>query len=425
MANCEINIVVMHPTGNRNVRAVLSSFEEAGLLAQFATTLAINPNSFMLKLLPVKIREELVRRAYPVHFSHIYSRPFLELSRNILPRIGFKNAVRHEKGFACVDSVYNDLDRNTAVYLKNLNKKRKINAVYAYEDGALETFKMAKTLGISCIYDLPIGYWRSARQLLNAERERWPDWAATLTGLRDSEEKLSRKDEELKLADKIFVASSFTARTLNNYPGELAPIEIIPYGFPPVINERIYADRKKKPLKLLFVGGLSQRKGIADLFAAVKNIGKEVELTVIGRKTSADCPALDAALKNHRWIPSLSHNEILVQMQLHDVLVFPSLFEGFGLVITEAMSQGTPVITTDRTAGPDLITHGKNGWIVEAGSTLALQEQIEILLQQPEAIIAAGKAAMESAKQRPWAKYGQELTGAIERDFSKGGIWEI
>jgi len=420
MADGEMNIVVTHPTGNRNVRAVLSSFEDAGFLAQFATTLAVNPDNVILKLLPRKIREELSKRAYPVHFSRIYSRPFLELSRNILPRIGFKNVLRHEKGFACVDRVYQDLDKAAAVYLKELSKKQRIDAVYAYEDGALEVFRMAKTLGIGCIYDLPIGYWRRARQLLNAEQERWPDWAATLTGLRDSEEKLSRKDEELQLADKIFVASSFTASTLTEYPGKLAPVEVIPYGFPPVGQERVYTAPVKRPLKLLFVGGLSQRKGIADLFAAVKNIGNAVELTVIGRKTSADCPALDTALKNHKWIPGLSHQEVLVQMRLHDVLVFPSLFEGFGLVITEAMSQGTPVITTDRTAGPDLIMHGKNGWIVEAGSTFALQEQIERLLQQPEVIVAAGKAAMESAKKRSWEKYGRELSAAIEKEFNRG-----
>ena len=52
-------------------------------------------------------------------------------------------------------------------------------------------------------------------------------------------------------------------------------------------------------------------------------------------------------------------------MREHDVFVFPSLFEGFGLVITESMSQGTPVITTDRTAGPDLIKNDENGWLLK------------------------------------------------------------
>src|SRR5206468_9345000 len=98
------------------------------------------------------------------------------------------------------------------------------------------------------------------------------------------------------------------------------------------------------------------------------------------------------------WIPSLPHQQILKLMHEHDVLVFPSLFEGFGLVITEAMSQGTPVITTERTVGPDIIDHGQNGWIVEAGSTEALQQAIEELIFKPELVAETGLKAIETAR---------------------------
>jgi glycosyltransferase involved in cell wall biosynthesis len=100
-------------------------------------------------------------------------------------------------------------------------------------------------------------------------------------------------------------------------------------------------------------------------------------------------------------------------MRSHDVLVFPSLFEGFGLVITEAMSQGTPVITTDRTAGPDLITHGKNGWLIQAGSTESLVQQLEMLVKNPVAVKEAGANARKTAAARPWCIYGSELVAAI------------
>jgi len=391
----------------------MTAFDEAGMLAQFGTTLAVNPKNPFLALLPGTLRKELLRRSYPLNTKKIYIRPLLELSRFVLPKLGFKGAVKHEVGMASVDKVYADMDAAAGNHLLSLNKREKIDAVYAYEDGALDTFISAKKMGISCIYDLPIGYWRSARILLKTEQQRWPEWAATLTGFRDSEEKLTRKDNELKLADIIFVASSFTAKTLADYPGKLPDVRVIPYGFPPVAASREYLHPANRPLKLLFVGGLSQRKGIADLFAAVKNIGSKVELTIVGRKTNAECPALDEALKRHKWIASLPHEEVLELMRENDVLVFPSLFEGFGLVITEAMSQGTPVITTDRTAGPDLITHNENGWIVQAGSTEALQLQIEKLIENPEMVAVAGKAAMEKAAQRPWEKYGRELSDAI------------
>lgn len=412
-----MKIFVTHPTGNRNVRSVVTAFERNGLLAKFGTTMAVDPKAFLLRFIPSKLRNELLRRSYELNFQRIYTRPTLELMRTLLSKFGFKSAVKHEIGFASVDSIYRDMDKGMAAYLSILNKKEKIAAVYAYEDGALATFSAAKEMGISCIYDLPIGYWRTARKLLKNEKERWPEWAGTLTGFHDSEKKLARKDQELKMADIIFVASSFTAKTLLDFPGELAAIKVIPYGFPPVAASRIYADPSNRKIKLLFVGGLSQRKGIADLLAAVKNIGDRVELTIVGRKTNADCLPLDIGLKENTWIPSLPHQEVLKLMQSSDVLIFPSLFEGFGLVITEAMSQGTPVITTDRTAGLDLITHNEDGWIIPAGSTEALQDQIEIILQNPEIIATTGKAAMLAASKRPWDKYEQELAEAIIKNL--------
>nr|WP_294941972.1 glycosyltransferase family 4 protein [uncultured Mucilaginibacter sp.] len=412
-----MRIVLSHPTGNEFVRALLSALSKQGMLAEFDTTVAANPSSPWLKLLPGNLKQEWLRRTYPIPQSQIISYPVKELGRMILPRIGLKGAVAHETGWACVDAVYSNLDKKVAGRVAQMAKKNKPDAIYAYEDGALQSFRQAKLNGISCIYDLPIGYWRAARIMLGAERERWPDWAATLTGLKDSETKLARKDAEISLADNIFVASSFTKKTLEYFPGELPGVNVVPYAFPPVAAERHYqAITGARPLKLLFVGGLSQRKGIADLFAAVKTFGNKVELTVVGSKLVDDCAVLNEALTKHRWIPSLPHNGVLKLMREHDVLVFPSLFEGFGLVITEAMAQGTPVITTDRTAGPDIITDGENGWLMEAGSTLRLQEAIERLLLRPALIKAAGQAAMETAAKRPWAVYGNELLNAIIRN---------
>lgn len=411
-----MKVLISHPTGNAFFRAASLGLANAGILGSFRTTVAAFPGNAFDRLGEYGLFSEFKRRHYDAilePFSETW--PWVELGRIAAAKLKMKQLTRHETGLFSVDAVYRDLDRRVA---KSLSKELKngVDTVYAYEDGALLSFQEAKRLGMGCLYDLPIGYWRAARRLLEIEKERWPEWTATLTGFSDSDEKLAHKDEEIRSADRIFVASSFTASTLKDFPGKLAPIEVIPYSFPIVGADREYLSVKKNtPLKLLFVGGLSQRKGIADLFAAVDALGKHVELTVVGRKASDDCPALDLALSKHRWIQSLPHNEVLKIMRQHDVLVFPSLFEGFGLVITEAMSQGTPVITTDRTAGPDLIEHGKNGWIVEAGSTVALQQAIEELIGQPEIIIETGKRAMQTARKRSWEQYGEELAEAVGR----------
>lgn len=411
-----MKVLLSHPTGNQFVRALIARLSAQGLLSEFDTTIATNANSKWLKLLPGKLSGELLRRTYPIPSQQINTFPLRELIRNTLPKLGLKNITRHETGWASVDAVYQHLDRNVAARLSTFKNENKPGAVYAYEDGAGYTFKQARQLGLTCFYDLPIGYWRAARELLSAEADRWPDWAATLPGIRDSVEKLARKDEELQMADHIFVASKFTAKTLQHFQGKLAPVEVVPYGFPAVIAGREYEKlAAKRPLKLLFVGGLSQRKGIADLFAAAQVFGSRVQLTVVGHKTGDNCPALNEALAKHTWIPSLPHQQILQLMRQHDVLLFPSLFEGFGLVITEAMAQGTPVITTDRTAGPDIIENGHNGWLIPAASTEKLIEAIEAILLSPEIIADTGRAAMQTAAGRPWEVYGQEMVNSIIR----------
>jgi glycosyltransferase involved in cell wall biosynthesis len=407
-------VLLSHPIGNPNVRAAAMGLLNAGKLADFYTTIALFPGDWLDKFGNIGPLSEIRRRQFDARLQNYTSTyPWFEAGRLIASKIGLKKLTTKETGIFSIDAVFQNSDKWVAKRLEN-NYKKQITGVYAYEDGALYTFNKAKSMGLDCFYDLPIGYWRTARLLLDNEREQWPDWATTLTGFSDSDEKLARKDQELKLASKILVASSFTAKTLENYHGQLAPVQVIPYGFPPTSGIREYSQiSKTRPLKLLFVGGLSQRKGIANLFAAVEKLKNYVELTVIGHKPKNDCPALNEALCKHRWIESLPHAEILNKMREHDVLLFPSLFEGFGLVITEAMSQGTPVITTDRTAGPDLIDHGRNGWLIGAGSTQALQESIEEILYRPTLMEQVGREAMKTAVSRPWSIYGQQLSEAL------------
>ncbi|MDR3456892.1 MAG: glycosyltransferase family 4 protein [Verrucomicrobiae bacterium] len=409
-------LLFSHPTGNANVRAALSGLFEAGILGEFDTTIAAYPGNLWGAIGESRWGRELQRRKYDERLKPLtVQHPVRELGRMLATRLKLHRLVSHEAGAFCIDAVYQAQDRFAAASLRQ--NPHGFTGVYTYEDGALETLTAAEELGVPGIYELPIGYWRAARNFLKGEFERKPEWAATLTGFKDSAKKLNRKDAELAKAKKIVVASTFTAQTLKDYTGKLAPHVVLPYGFPDVSPESDRTSRgpitKERPLRLLFVGGLSQRKGIADLFAAVNVLKSSVSLTVIGNKVTADCPALDRELAKHRWIPSLPHERILEEMRSHHVFVFPSLFEGFGLVITEAMSQGLPVITTERTAGPDLIKHGENGWLIKAGSTEDLVQQLEQLVAHPESVRAAGMLARRTAAARPWPVYGRELARAI------------
>jgi glycosyltransferase involved in cell wall biosynthesis len=401
-------VVVFHPTGNANVRYLIDGLAARGMLSAFYTCVAVFENTILFKILKKTPLKEFTKRTFsPAVKPFTRSKPFMEIVRIAGLKFGFKNLVKHETGSFSVDAVYHDLDRNVA---RKLNDQ---DAVYGYEDGALYSFEQARKKGIICLYDLPIGYWRSMRELLENERTQRPDWADTLTGFKDSEIKLKRKDEELAAANHIFVASSFTKKTLELYPGKLAPIHVIPYGFPKVNDTRTYKPVTGRKIKLLFVGGLSQRKGIANLFEAVEELKDYVTLTVVGKKASETCIPLNEGLEKHTWIPALPYNEVLALMQEHDVFVFPSLFEGYGLVISEAMSQGTPVIATDRTCAADFVEDNKNGWLVEAGSTVSLINKLKYIIENPDEIEKVGRAGAATARQRPSILYGEEMVKAI------------
>jgi len=416
-----MKIVVTHPTGNRNVRAVISSFEEAQLLAMFSTTLAVDPNSFLVNMLPEKFRKEFSRRAYPVDFDHIHTRPLLELSRNILPKIGFKKAVQHEVGFACVDKIYNDLDKATAAGLEQLVKKQNVTAVYGYEDGTLETFKKAKALGLTCVYDLPIAYWETVRRLLQEEAARLPQWSATLGGgIRDSKAKLERKTQELELADVVVGPGSFVLDSLPAWASDKVVI-MSPFGSPESgsATEHKSEATADRPLRVLFVGSLGQRKGLGDLFNAVKLLdAKKIELVVMG-SLLAPLDFYKNELSNFTYEKGRPNAQVLELMRSCDVFCLPSIVEGRALVMQEAMSQGLPLLITPNTGGADLVIEGETGFLVPIRSPEAIAEKLNWYIDNREKTREMGVKAKVHAKNYTWKGYGDKIVSELTGIYAK------
>lgn len=405
------SVVVVHPTGNANVRNLLTGLAQKQLLAEYHTTIAVFGSGFGAAVARLPGLSAFGRRRYPELLRPMTkTHPWRECLRNLSLKTRWMWPVENEKGCASIDAVIRSLDRTASKRLRRIGA----NAIYAFEDGALECFLAARTLGMKCVYEHPVGYWRKVQRLMREEVELKPEWAATMRGLADSEEKLARKDAELASADSIIVASSFSRESLNEYPGSLPPIKIVPYGAPSAFDLRDSgALHKSGPLKVLFVGGLGQMKGLSYMFRAVEMLGKEVALTVIGRKPFAGVPALERALKMARWIDSLPHHEILHQMATHDVLVFPSLSEGFGMVVTEALSQGLPVITTPHTCGPDVLTEGKDGFVVPIRDSQAIAEKLELLHRDRDRLAAMSEAASKKAKTLTWECYRRGVVEAV------------
>ena len=400
-------IVLVHPTANQNVRETACALADAGLLDEFWTCLQWKQGGVLDRLLKYApgTRHELRRRSFDQQLEpFIRTFAWREWGRQLSSRLGWSSLTRHERGVFSMDAVYHSLGRRVA---GRLEKESAASAVYAYDGGALEIFRAAKSRRLTCIYEHPIIYWRTVREIQREEAERQPEWAGTLLTLRDSDEKLARKDEELALADIVIVACSFARQSLSSAPTLKAPVRIVPYGAPECRRESPRG-RKGQVLRAIFVGALTQAKGLSYLFDAVQQLGTRVALTLVGHRVSADTPSA-AVLDRHKWIPSLSHQQLLTEMDRNDVLVLPSLHEGFGLVILEAMAQGIPVITTAHTGGGDVITDGVDGFIVPIRSSEAISEKLALLHGNSDMLRSVGEAAQAKARSWNWAIYRERL----------------
>jgi len=401
-------ILMSHPTGNQNVRNALRSLVEHDMLAEFWTTIAWNPASGWNRLVPPRLRDQLARRAFPdVSSSFVKSVPSREMIRlgaRFSPLQGL--LCSGERAFSVI-GMYRHFDARVARRVARIG----VNAVYAYEGGARQTFLQAKKRGIGALYDLTSGYWYWERDLLREEQVRSPHMASVLPKLNDSEAHMREKDEELALADVVFAPSQHVRRTLAGVVPE-SKIMVVPYGAPPIRTRPENRTESNRPLRILFAGALHQRKGIGYLIRAVDMLGRDVEVTLIGQRFAPN-DVVDGACRRWRWLETIPHEQVLEIMMQSDVLVLPSLTEAFGLVVTEALACGLPVIVTPNVGASDLISDGHEGFVVPVCSAEAIAERLNQLNRDRQLLADMSRRAHATAEAHSWKSYRDRWAEAV------------
>lgn len=404
-----MSVILSHPTGNSNVRQALKALNDADLLQQFYTTISWDEESPISKMLPRRLVSQLSRRSYEESIrKKSNSHSAREWGRMAASNLKLSWFTRHESGPMSIDAVCQSLDKHVA---RKLKKGVQCSAVYCYEDSASATFSAAKSKGISRIYEHPVGYWREVKRIFEEERERQPEFAPIIAGINDSDEKRERKDQEISDADLIIVPSQYSANSLKQFPGALETIQVVNYGSPSTVQPEI-SRTDAKAVRVLFVGSLQQRKGLSYFVEACKLATCSIEVTVIGSRV-ADCAPVDSWLKTCTWHPTLPHGQVLETMRNCDVLVLPSLSEGFGLVVLEAMSQGLTVVVSDHTGASDVVDHGVNGYVVPIRDPQAIAQAFERLASDRTLLDGMKFAALETARLKTWASYRSNLLSAV------------
>lgn len=402
-------VLISHPTGNQNVRNALLALAERDMLAEFWTAIAWNPESAWNRFLPSGFRRQLTRRAFnEVANSRVRCVPWREVVRLAVRSTSLESALSSDEKPFSVIGMYRHFDAHVGSRIREI----RVDAVYAYEGGALQTFREAKRQGITTIYDLASGHWYWERELLRQEEGSNPQLASIIPKLTDSERHMREKDEELALADIVIVASQHVRRTLTGVVDE-KKIRVVPYGAPDVRMRPQIPQEPRKPLQVLFAGVLHQRKGIGYLLDAVSKLGPDVELTLIGQRLAANA-VVDSACSRARWFQSIPHSQVLEIMLHSDVLVLPSLSEGFGLVVTEALACGLPVIVTPNVGASDIICDGREGFIVPIRSAESLATCLDALNRNRDLLAQMSRNAQKTAAQHPWESYRENIADTVK-----------
>jgi glycosyltransferase involved in cell wall biosynthesis len=406
--------LVSHPSGNTFVRALLAGLQREQRLGLFTTALGFADEPALARLLPGSLRGEIQRRRYEVPSERLWSRPLRELARVGAGRLGPKSLIAHETGWACVDAVYRGLDAAVSARLPRWTERFGLKSVYAYEDGALATLRQAKRLGLQAVYDLPIAYWETLRRLIRQECERLPQWEPTFVGgSRDSEAKLARKTAELDAAEVVVVPSQFVLESLPAAARETKQCLIAEFGTPAIPEVQRPPRSKDAKLRVLFAGSMSQRKGLGDLFAAVRLLKRsDVELVVMG-SLQVPMEFYRSQLADFTYEPTRPHSEVLKLMGTCDVLCLPSIVEGRALVQQEAMACGLPLIVTRNAGAEDLVEEGRTGFLVPIASPEAIADRINWFADHTDILQDMRSAARHKALALTWERYATRIMGCL------------
>jgi len=401
-----MTVLFGHPSGNPNSHHAALAHWEAGRLEAFCVPWMPTPWELeFLRNIP-GLRAEvdrLSRRSFPPLLSapRIEGRfgEWTRMARRVLCSGRFAD---EGLSYEANDWLMRTMRRACA--------RPAVTVVHAYEDCSLWTFEEAKRLSKACIYDLPIGFYPAWEQKQAELVRDYSDWLPP-EGLGASRYvRREQKIQEMDLADLVLVPSTFVRRTVEQFVQK--SIALCPYG---VDSDFWYPGDGRKTdgtLRFIYAGQCSLRKGIPILFEAWRAAGlKDARLELVGSWQFAENKLKDLP-EGATFAGQISATELRARYQAADVFVFPSFFEGFGLVILEAMACGLPVIATEATAGPDVLGES-TGQVIPAGDIESLAESLRWFVEHRDQLPVMKIAARKNALAFGWEQYRRKVTAAV------------
>jgi glycosyltransferase involved in cell wall biosynthesis len=248
--------------------------------------------------------------------------------------------------------------------------------LHAIPGQALRGFERARKLGVKTVLNHATGPVRNWVRIMEPEYTR--------VGMRLADvcpydaAYFAREDKEYELADYHCAASTVVRDQLIALGIPPEKIWLAGYGADPAIfHARARATPDK--FRILFAGQLGLRKGLRTLLKALDQCARpDWEMHFYGGvapEAEPDLAAYQGATPLHLHA-SVSQLQLAEAMRRASILVLPSLEEGFGLVVPQALNCGLPCIVSDQVGGKDLIHHRENGSIFPSGNEESLAEEL-------------------------------------------------
>lgn len=399
------NSVFLSHSGKQHVYHVAQALEQLGFLNKFYTSSYVSNRWFQEVILRSGNRFFLKRFVEGLHGNKIKSHWQYELKEFLLARL----KVDRQKVQEAVYQRDVNFDRMVAAKIS----KTDASIFWGFQGSSFESIISANKCGLKTICELSTGHVIESIKILGEEAHLQPKWSDSFDNLvfpAHYQERLEREPHE---ADVVIAASSFTKSTLAKSGIQEEKIKVLPLGF----DHRYISFEEKKEfdskLKLLYTGRVTQRKGVSYLLDAMKNLKSISSLDMIGfvHGKGAGLVGYDDC---YSLLPPINQHDLFKVYNRYDALVLPSLFEGFGLVIIEALAAGLPVITTRNTIGGDIIKNDYNGYLVEIRNPKAIEEAVEKLASKTDEEKSQMRAnARSTAMKYSWKTYQQRLKDVL------------
>jgi alpha-maltose-1-phosphate synthase len=276
--------------------------------------------------------------------------------------------------------------------------------VYVAHTGAgLAAGRAVRSRGGVYICDTGTAHVRVHERILRAEHDR--------LGLEPpafERQLFERELAEYEAADAITVPSKFV---LDSFVSEGCPrnkLHLLPYG----VDLDVYKRTKDRvgEFRVLFVGALSVQKGLHYLLEAFTRARIPNSRLVLVGAVEPETPVLLARTPSRdiELTGPLARADVVDEMSRASVLVLPSIHDGFGLVVGEALACGCPVIASNQSGGPELIDEGVEGFIVPVSDADAIANRLKRLAASRVLVERMSAAAVERMRRLGgWATYGR------------------